>query len=316
MATCLSGSEKFTGLKKLRSIANFSNTTSCLTTTSIEWKGVSTSLTLAGSKTSSSPQAIVQFGNSNGALPTAIAAGAAGIPCFCLWSGSEYLGGKGPAVLTNPAVKAYVLHLVKFAVYQAVKTGLMLELRHPRWRRSIEDATSSAVDAAIKSQALKGIARLRLAEKAAVEGATKARAFRSAGCSGMTLKQATKELEFEAMKGGREKKEDEEIAQRIEDAAVSAAIQSASEATEKYKPLVFASSAQAMQRPVPPLQLPQRFSLGASLPVGQTMIRAAPPPSAYAVYPVRYVGPAGQVEVEEPEAAEGPGMQPQSFQVD
>ena len=66
-----------------------------------------------------------------------------------------------------------MLHLVKFAVYQAVRTGIMQEMRHPRWSQSIEDATSTAVDAAIKSQALKGLARLRLAEKAAVEGATK-----------------------------------------------------------------------------------------------------------------------------------------------
>jgi len=243
----------------------------------------SQTLQLAVQRRALSAKPLVNIETSSGAATASISAGSA-----------------GPAVLSKQALRSYVLHLVKFAVYQSVRTGIMLEMRHPRWRQSIEDATSTAVDAAIKSQALKGLARLRLAEKAAVEGATK----------------ATKELEFKAMKGGGNQKQERAIAQRIEDSAVSTAIQSASEASERYKPLVFASSVHAVRPPSVALQAPPRFSISSSMPAGQSMIRMASSPSAYAFYPVRYQGPAGQVEVEEPAGGEAAGPAPESFQVD
>ncbi|KAJ1490088.1 hypothetical protein T484DRAFT_3390378 [Baffinella frigidus] len=116
----------------------------------------------------------------------------------------------------------YNLELEKDAVFESATAGMAMEVAHPEWEDSVEDATRIAVDAAIRAHEYTGAKGLQDVEEAAVEGAT----------------QSAKEMELRA---------DEEhnpdrayamraIAQRVENAAVKSAILAADAVADAHTP--------------------------------------------------------------------------------
>ena len=99
------------------------------------------------------------------------------------------------------------------AVYQASKTAMELELKDPKQDEALEDAVSVAVQAAIHAEQNDAYAPvLQDAERAAIEGATKAAKQEEADAQGSKGKDSARKLV---------------IAQRVEHAAIQAAIQAA-----------------------------------------------------------------------------------------
>ncbi len=86
---------------------------------------------------------------------------------------------------------------------QASKTGMIMELNHPGWQDSVENAASVAVDAAIRAETYNGGDALMMVERAAVEGATK----------------AAKEMEIKAEQDGSQGPSEQAVAQRVENSA-------------------------------------------------------------------------------------------------
>ena len=80
---------------------------------------------------------------------------------------------------------------------------MIMELNHPGWQDSVENAAAVAVDAAIRAETYSGGDALMMVERAAVEGATK----------------AAKEMEIKAENDGSQGPSEQAVAQRVENSA-------------------------------------------------------------------------------------------------
>jgi len=158
----------------------------------------------------------------------------------------------------------YDLQLEKDAVYQASKTGMIMELNHPGWQDSVENAASVAVDAAIRAETYNGGDALMMVERAAVEGATK----------------AAKEMEIKAENDGSQGPSEQAVAQRVENSAVRAAIMAANEVQSEHShKAVFMRPAMVMPSAV--AAMPSSMTISSSTP-GAAQGMAAAMSGAYA----------------------------------
>ena len=135
-------------------------------------------------------------------------------------------GGTSTAVLASAdgqeSKLPYNLELEKDAVFESVDAGMGMEVAHPEWKDSVEDATRIAVDAAIRAHEYTGAKGLEEVEQAAVEGATL----------------AAKQMEEHADALGETEKAHalREIAQRVENSAVKSAILAADSVADEHTP--------------------------------------------------------------------------------
>ena len=162
------------------------------------------------------------------------------------------------------ALKRAVLRGVQ---WQASKTGMIMELNHPGWQDSVENAASVAVDAAIRAETYNGGDALMLVERAAVEGATK----------------AAKEMEIKAEGDGKAGEKELAIAQRVENSAVRAAIMAANEIQAEHNhKLVYMPhaapvlAAQAMPQAPVQMTAPVQQSMPVQSPAAETMATGMP----------------------------------------
>lgn len=162
------------------------------------------------------------------------------------------------------ALKRAVLRGVQ---WQASKTGMIMELNHPGWQDSVENAASVAVDAAIRAETYNGGDALMLVERAAVEGATK----------------AAKEMEIKAEGDGKAGEKELAIAQRVENSAVRAAIMAANEIQAEHNhKLVYMPhaapvlAAQAMPQAPVQMTAPVQQSMPVQSPAAATMATGMP----------------------------------------
>ena len=135
--------------------------------------------------------------------------------------------------------------------WQASKTGMIMELNHPGWQDSVENAASVAVDAAIRAETYNGGDALMMVERAAVEGATK----------------AAKEMEIKAESSGSQGPAEQAVAQRVENSAVRAAIMAANEVQSEH------NHASVLMRPA--MVMPSQMTISSATPGAAQGVAAA-----------------------------------------